>query len=104
LGVIVIGRYPDYLELAERLGADAFNIPMSKWSKMTRGEQWRANAEFLDKAIANGQKIVLATPPEKIPLGSTLEKELKYLASRGFLPKPEDELWEVEKSGKGSRT
>jgi hypothetical protein len=55
------------MELASKLGARAFNIPMSTWNNMPAEEQWRANVEFLDEAIAAGERIILATPPEKIP-------------------------------------
>jgi hypothetical protein len=72
--VIVIGRYPVYLELASKLGARAFNIPMSEWNSMTAADQWSKNVAFLDAAITAGERIILATPPEKIPPGCTLEK------------------------------
>jgi hypothetical protein len=52
---------------------------------MTPDEQWSANQSFLEEAIAAGEQIILATPPEKIPPDCTLEKELNYLASPGFL-------------------
>jgi hypothetical protein len=95
--VIVIGRYPIYLDVAKDLGARAFNIPASVWDSMTADQQWRANADFLDEAIAAGEEIILATPPEKIPPDCTLEKELNYLASHGFLPKFIKGRWEVVK-------
>lgn len=95
--MIVIGRFPVYLEVATKLGARAFNIPMSKWHAMTEGGRWMANAKFLDAAMTTGEQIILATPPEKIPPGCTLEKELNYLASRGFLPKLIKGRWEVVK-------
>ena len=95
--MIVIGRFPVYLEEAKRLKARAFDIPMHIWSTWTYDEQWKANEEFLAKAIAAGEQIVLATPPEKVPLGRFLEKELNYLASRGYLPQWVDDQWEVVK-------
>jgi hypothetical protein len=84
--MIVIGRFPYYLELGERLKAKVFNIPQSEWDTMTREQRWAINREFLDAAIAAGEQIILATAPEKVPLGSTLEMELEYLATYGYLP------------------
>ncbi len=62
---------------------------------MTPDQQWAINREFLDAAIAAGEQIILATAPEKIPLGSTLEMELEYLATYGYLPRQKDDQWEV---------
>jgi hypothetical protein len=96
--MIVIGRYqatPNYLELAEKLGAKAFAIPQSEWDAMSPDKRWALNREFLDEAMASGEQIILATPPEKVPVGSTLEMELDYLASFGYLPKLIADQWEV---------
>jgi len=35
---------------------------------------------------------------EKVPSGSTLEKELNYLASRGWFPRQVGDHWEVAPS------
>jgi hypothetical protein len=96
--MIVIGRYPIYLREAERLDGRVFNIPQDEWDAMTPVQRWAFNKEFLDKAIVADEQIILATPPEKVPLGSTLEKELNYLASHGYLPKQVGDHWEVSKS------
>jgi hypothetical protein len=93
--MIVIGRYPIYISEGGRLGARIFNIPADQWNAMTPDQQWALNKEFLDKAIAGNEEIRLATPPEKVPLGSALEKELKYLASHGWFPKQVGNHWEV---------
>jgi hypothetical protein len=94
--MIVIGRYRIYLDVAAELGGEVFNIPQDKWNSMTPDERWALNKEFLDQAIAGNKTIRLATPPEKVPLGSTLEKELNYLASHGYLPRQIGvDHWEV---------
>lgn len=95
--MIVIGRYPHYLELAESLKARAFNIPQGQWLAMSAEERWAINRQFLDEAMAADKQIILATAPEKVPLGSTLEKELDYLASYGFFPKEVGDHWEVSR-------
>jgi hypothetical protein len=74
LRTIVIGRYPHYLELGNRLKAKVFNIPQAEWDAMAPDEKWAINREFLDAAIAAGEQIILETAPEKVPIGSTLEK------------------------------
>ena len=61
---------------------------------MSAEQRWAINQEFLDQAIMANEQIILATPPEKIPLGSTLEKELNYLASHGLLRQVGDH-WQV---------
>jgi hypothetical protein len=93
--VVVIGRYPIYLEVAKALKARAFDIPIHIWSNWTKDEQWKANEDFLAEAISAGETIILATPPEKVPLGGFLEKELNYLARRGYLPRWINGRWEV---------
>ena len=72
--MIVIGRYPIYLQEAAKRSGRAFNIPQDEWDAMPPDQRWTFNKEFLDKAIVAGEQIVLATPPEKVPSGSTLEK------------------------------
>jgi RHS repeat-associated protein len=81
---IVIGRYPDYLDLGSKLGADTFNVPGNVWDLMNSEQRWAANQEFLDNAIANGSKIRLASPPGLAPEGSYYERELVYLESQGY--------------------
>jgi hypothetical protein len=93
--MIVIGRYRIYLDVAAALGGEVFNIPQDKWNSMTPDEQWTLNKEFLDQAMVANKTIRLATPPEKVPLMSTLQKELNYLASHGYLPRQIGDHWEV---------
>jgi hypothetical protein len=82
--VSVIGHYPDYIQLAEKLGANRFNIPGNVWDKMTEVQRWTANRKFLDRAVRRGDIFELATPLEKIRPGSYLEKEINYLLEQGY--------------------
>jgi hypothetical protein len=68
--MIVIGRFPFYLRLGERLKAKVFNFPQNQWLAMTPEQRWAINREFLDAAIAAGEQIILECAPEKVPLGS----------------------------------
>ncbi|XZE45641.1 RHS repeat-associated core domain-containing protein [Pirellulaceae bacterium SH467] len=83
-GKTVLGHYPAYTELAEQLGARRFNIPTSVWNKMTEVERWEANTKFLDRMIARGDDIILATRADLAKPGSYFARELEFLLSKGF--------------------
>ena len=83
-GRTVLGHYPTYVEKAAELGARRFNIPTHIWNKMSLAEQWAANQKFLDRAIARGDEIILATPASAARAGSFFASELKYLRSHGY--------------------
>ncbi len=80
----VIGHYPEYVEMSNKLGAKPFSIPINIWNKMTPAEQWIANKKFLDRAIAKGSEFNLATPIDKVRPGSYLQKEIEYLIKQGY--------------------
>ena len=82
--ITVLGHYPDYVDLANKLNAKRFQIPTNIWNKMTPAEQWAANLKFLDRMIKRGDVIKLATPLNKVKPGSYYEKELKYLMKSGY--------------------
>jgi len=80
----VIGHYPEYVEMSNKLGTKPFSVPDNVWSKMTPAEQWTANQKFLDRAITKGSEFNLATPIDKVRPGSFLQKEIEYLTSQGY--------------------
>jgi RHS repeat-associated protein len=83
-GITVLGHYKDgYIEKAKKLGASYFDLG-KMWEKLAPAEREAANMHFLDKIIAAGDKVRLATPKLKIQPGSQLEKEIKYLEDRGY--------------------
>jgi len=84
IGRSVLGHYPEYVKLSNKIGARRFQIPGHIWDKMTDAERWAANRRFLDRMIRRGDNIFLATPPGKVRPGSWFEKELKYLLNRGY--------------------
>lgn len=84
IGTTVLGHYPQYVVLAEKLAANRFQIPPSIWNKMTAGEQWIANTKFLDRMMMRGDNIRLATPLNQVKPGSFFERELNYLFSKGY--------------------
>ena len=85
-GTTVLGHYPGYVQLSEKLGARRFDIPQDVWARMSDAERWAANRRFLDRTIARGDDIVLATSVDRARPGSFFERELRYLISRGYRP------------------
>ena len=84
-GKTVLGKYPDYIDLAEGLGARRFNVPTSIWNKMSKAEQWAANKKFLDRAISRGDDIILSNPVKDInKVSGAFRQELDYLVEQGF--------------------
>jgi hypothetical protein len=80
----VLGHYPKYITLSNKVGARRFEIPGKIWNKMKPAEQWAANKKFLDRLVQRGDKVMLATPAGKAKPGSFYAKELKYLSSKGY--------------------
>jgi hypothetical protein len=84
-GKTVLGKYPDYLNLSDEIGAKRFNIPTEVWNKMTKAEQWTANKKFLDRMIKRGDDIVLSNPVKNIDdVSGAFRQELDYLTEQGF--------------------
>ena len=84
-GITVLGKHPDYINLAGELGARRFNIPTNIWNKMSAAEQWAANQKFLDRMILRGDKIVLSNRVTDInEVSGAFRKELDYLIDKGY--------------------
>jgi RHS repeat-associated protein len=82
---VVLGKFPDYVNLGEQTGAKIFNISSDVWNRMSAAEQWQANVKFLDDAIANEDKIVLSNPVKNLnDVSGTFRKELDYLIQKGY--------------------
>lgn len=83
--ITVLGKYPEYIEMAEELGARRFNVPADVWNNMTSAEQWAANQKFLDRTILQGDQIILSNPVKNInEVSGAFRKELDYLIQKGF--------------------
>jgi len=84
----VIGKFsnsPNYLEVAEKIGAKKFNIPPHIWEKVSEADRWAANQKFLDRAIARGGDFMFDKPIKDIASAKGgLRKELDYLSQKGF--------------------
>ena len=84
-GKTVLGKFPDYLSLADDLGANRFSIPSEVWAKMSQAEQWTANTKFLDRLISRGDDIILSNHVSDInAVTGTFGQELDYLIQKGF--------------------
>lgn len=84
VGQVVLGEYPKYTQLADRMRATRLNVPIPVWEKMTRAQQWEANRRFLDRAIARGDQFVLASDPFRRKTDSFYAMELQYLFDKGY--------------------
>ena len=82
VGSVVLGKYPLYVQLAERLGSSIFQIATDVWNGMSSAAQWDANKAFLDKIIQNGQKITLQTNAREAT--GWFLNEINYLLSHGY--------------------
>ncbi|MGQ0430297.1 MAG: RHS repeat-associated core domain-containing protein [Gammaproteobacteria bacterium] len=83
-GTTVLGHFPEYLVRAEQLGSRRFSIPREFRARMSAAERWAANQRFLDRLIARGDDVILATPLHRVRPGSTLEREIEYLLGNGY--------------------
>jgi RHS repeat-associated protein len=86
-GLTVLGRYPTYLQVGERLKANVLNDPPEVWNNLTRSEQWARNKNFLDQGIAAGHRFRLATSFAegiRLPTDKFYKMELDYLLSQGY--------------------
>jgi len=81
----VLGSYPDYVKLSDKLNARRFQIPPDIWKKMSPDQQWEANKKFLDRMITRGDEVILSNPVKNIGDATpSFRKELEYLISKGY--------------------
>jgi hypothetical protein len=84
-GTSVLGKYPEYINLAEQLGAKKFSVPTNIWNKMSAAEQWGANQKFLDRMIMRGDNIILSNPVLNVnKVSGAFRQELDYLIEKGY--------------------
>ncbi|HEV2991689.1 MAG TPA: RHS repeat-associated core domain-containing protein [Candidatus Angelobacter sp.] len=79
----VLGRYPEYIEEAEEMGARVLNMPGKLWNFLDNlGESWTANRVFLDRLMAKGTDIYLASPLSRATFDTNYWLELQYLGDK----------------------
>jgi RHS repeat-associated protein len=81
---IVLGNSGIYEMVAARTGAQAFMIADEGWQAMSPAERDVRNLRFLDKAIAQGKEIWLASRPTEQNTRGAFGMELRYLKSKGY--------------------
>lgn len=84
--VIVLGKWPRYERLANRLGARYFNVPGWVWKGMSETAQWAANERFLLRAIDRGARIRLASRLTTRNLTGFYAREITFLMKLGYVP------------------
>lgn len=83
-GITVLGRFPKYLDVANDIGGNVFNLSPDVWANLSEAEQWALNQKFLDDAIANGDIFYLANRWLDAVPGTSYLRELEYLFSQGY--------------------
>jgi RHS repeat-associated protein len=84
-GITVLGRYRNYLDVADDVGGNALNVPEEVWDSLnTLEKQWAFNQKFLDDAIARGDYFYLANRWADAKVGTFFRMELDYLFSKGY--------------------
>ncbi|MBP7963694.1 MAG: RHS repeat-associated core domain-containing protein [Caldilineaceae bacterium] len=83
-GVTVLGRYPAYVNMANKEGANYLNFVDDTWDRLTDVQRWAVNRQFLDNAIARGDTFKLASRLKEAEPGTYLRRELDYLFSLGY--------------------
>jgi RHS repeat-associated protein len=84
-GITVLGKFPDYLNLAEKLSARRFNMPSAVWKTLKPADQWAANRRFLDRAITRDDEFVLSNPVRNVDeVRGAFRQEIEYLIGRGY--------------------
>jgi hypothetical protein len=85
-GRSVIGSFPQYIRLADQMGARRFQIPIEVWNRMSDAQRWEANRTFLDRGIARGDVFVLTDKVSRLLVegGRWTKEEIKYLLTKGY--------------------
>lgn len=79
----MLGKYPQYVETGEALGANTFNVSPTLYNVLNNfGQAWTANRAFLDASIFRGQQFFLSS----VEASGSYARELDYLLSRGISP------------------
>ncbi len=98
---VVLGKYPAYIELGNKLGGRLFSIPAKVWDRMKPAEQWELNRKFLDRSIRRGDRIRLSSPLNQAKPATWYGREIEYLKSHGYSPSA-DGQWMVRGSSSAS--
>lgn len=85
MSVTVLGSFPHYIALSDKLGARRFDLGPSTWAVLGSGSaRWTANREFLDAMIKANDHFVFSNDPRLARPGTWFFRELAYLRSQGL--------------------
>ncbi len=86
---VVLGHYPEYVQVARRLGALHFSVPGPIWNKLSPAQQWRWNRLFLDTQVVMPRpQLVFSHLPGGARPHSSLRREIRYLTAKGVNVNP----------------
>ena len=88
----VLGAFPGYIALSDKIGARRFELAPSVWGALSATAQWDANRHFLDSMVAAGDTFVLSINPRLARPGTWLFRELRHLRARR-IPGPATPVW-----------
>ncbi len=85
-GITVLGKYPNYENLAIEKGGNYFKVPDNIWNDLVKtGKADAANYKFLDRAILRNDKFILSDNPlDPSKNTGSFAKEIKYMQNRGY--------------------
>jgi hypothetical protein len=78
----VLGKFPNYTWVASQIGGSKFQMAALAWKSSSSTERTVANFKAIDRAVASGKRIILASDPNKAT--GAYKKEIDYLKSKGY--------------------
>lgn len=89
-GIVVLGKYPKYMQVATDVEGKVFSVPTDKWNALTAEQQWELNKGFLDQAVTRGDYFYLASQWSEAT--GWYGRELQHLFSLGYTISP-NQVW-----------
>ncbi len=83
MGITVLGHFPLYARVSDKLGARHLDVSPRNWTPWSRAQRLSENTYFLHRTLARADRIVLTHPPTRARPGSSYEFELRFLQAQG---------------------
>ncbi len=91
-GVCVIGHFPDYVDIADKIGGFCFDLPEQEMFSLSAEQLWNKNCQFLQERQRHHDVFLLVTNQKQIRKGSWLEREFAFLKNIGACILPVGDL------------
>ena len=78
---VVLGHYPKYITVANKLSASYFNVASNVWNSLSQAQRDVLNLIFLRLHL--NDQFVYSHRPSSARKGSAYEKEVRFLLSMG---------------------